>query len=52
MGRQARLLELDPKYVDVIILRWQEQTGGQAMLDGDGRCFEDIAGNRIGSGAP
>ena len=23
-GRQARLIELDPKYVDVIVRRWQE----------------------------
>ena len=26
-GRQARLIELDPKYVDMIILRWQEFSG-------------------------
>ena len=36
-GRQARLIELDPKYVDTIILRWQEFSGGAAVLDGDGR---------------
>jgi DNA modification methylase len=29
-GRRARLIELDPKYVDVIVQRWQEVTGGQA----------------------
>ena len=33
-GRQARLVELDPKYVDAIILRWQEFSGGGAVLDG------------------
>jgi DNA modification methylase len=38
-GRQARLVELDPKYVDTIILRWQEFSGGGAVLDGDGRSF-------------
>lgn len=27
-GREARLMELDPKYVDVIVRRWQEFTGG------------------------
>ena len=27
-GRHARLIELDPKYVDTIILRWQEFSGG------------------------
>ena len=26
-GRRARLIELDPKYVDVIVRRWQEMTG-------------------------
>lgn len=29
-GRRARLIELDPKYVDVIVQRWQEASGGQA----------------------
>jgi DNA modification methylase len=42
-GRQARLIELDPKYVDVIVARWQEFSGGTAMLDGDGRSFAAAA---------
>ena len=29
-GRRARLIELDPKYVDVIVKRWEEFTGGKA----------------------
>ena len=45
-GRQARLVELDPKYVDVIIMRWQEFSGGTATLDGDGRSFEEIVAGR------
>jgi DNA modification methylase len=45
-GRQARLVELDPKYVDVIILRWQEFSGGTAILDGKGRSYNDIAAER------
>ncbi|TAN63169.1 MAG: site-specific DNA-methyltransferase [Magnetospirillum sp.] len=45
-GRQARLLELDPKYVDVIVLRWQEETGKAAVLDGDGRPFSELATER------
>ena len=44
--RQARLVELDPKYCDVIVRRWQEWTGEQAMLEGDGRSFGEIAGAR------
>ena len=30
-GREARLMELDPKYCDVIIKRWQEFTGKKAI---------------------
>ena len=45
-GRQARLIELDPKYCDVIVRRWQEFSGGAAVLDGDGRTYGDIAGER------
>ncbi len=45
-GRHGRLVELDPKYVDTIILRWQDFSGGAAVLDGDGRRFEEIAAGR------
>ena len=41
-GRQARLLELDPKYADVIVRRWQDYTGQSAVLDGDGRSFDAL----------
>jgi DNA modification methylase len=50
-GRQARLVELDPKYVDVIILRWQEFSGGTAALDGNGRSYEEIAAGREAAAA-
>jgi DNA modification methylase len=39
-------IELDPKYVDVIVQRWQSLTGKQAVLDGDGHTFEAIAAKR------
>jgi DNA modification methylase len=45
-GRQARLIELDPRYCDVIIRRWQEFSGGTATLDGNGRGYEEIAASR------
>jgi DNA modification methylase len=48
MGRVCYGCELDPKYVDVIIRRWQQYTGKQAVLDGDGRTFDEIAEERIG----
>jgi DNA modification methylase len=45
-GRRAGLIELDPRYVDTIILRWQEFSGGAATLDGDGRTYDGIAAER------
>jgi len=36
-------IELDPKYVDVVIQRWQTLSGKKAKLDDDGRTFEDVA---------
>jgi DNA modification methylase len=39
-------LELDPKYVDVIVQRWQQLAGKKATLDGDGRVFDDITVGR------
>ena len=39
-GRRAWLAELDPKYVDVIVQRWQEGTGGSATHATTGQSFE------------
>ena len=39
-GRRARLLELDPRYVDVIVQRWQGTTGGSASHAASGHGFE------------
>jgi DNA methylase len=36
-------LEIDPKYIDTVIIRWQNLTGGKATLDDDGRTFEPVA---------
>jgi site-specific DNA-methyltransferase (adenine-specific) len=38
-GRVARLMELDPKYCDVIVKRWQDFTGKQAVLESTGQIF-------------
>jgi hypothetical protein len=35
-------VELDPRYADVICQRWQQFSGKQAVLHGDGRGFEQI----------
>jgi DNA modification methylase len=45
-GRRARLIELDPKYVDVIVERWQVQTGEKAVLAGEDRTFADLKAAR------
>jgi DNA modification methylase len=42
-GRHGRLVELDPRYCDVIVQRWQAWAGDVATLHGDGRSFEEIA---------
>jgi ParB-like chromosome segregation protein Spo0J len=42
VGRVAYGLEIEPRYVDVAILRWQELTKLEATLEGDGRSFEEI----------
>jgi DNA modification methylase len=40
-GRRARLIELDPKYVDVIVKRWQEFSGKQATHQATGVMFNE-----------
>jgi DNA modification methylase len=45
-GRVCYGMEVDPKYVDVVVNRWQQLSGDQAHLDGDGRTFDQIAEER------
>jgi DNA modification methylase len=40
-------IDLDPRYVDVAVRRWQDFTGHQATLDGDGRTFDEIKAARV-----
>lgn len=46
-GRVNRSMELDPKYCDVMVIRWQNFTGKKATLDGDGRTFDELAAERL-----
>jgi DNA modification methylase len=47
-GRTARVVELDPLYVDLIIRRWQVYTGGQAINANTGAPFDELVTNRSG----
>jgi DNA modification methylase len=39
-------LEIDPRYVDVLVSRWEKLTGKKATLQTDGRTFEQMAAER------
>jgi site-specific DNA-methyltransferase (adenine-specific)/site-specific DNA-methyltransferase (cytosine-N4-specific) len=45
-GRAGLGTEISPAYCDVIISRWQNFTGKQATLDGDGRTFDEVKAAR------
>lgn len=45
-GRHVYGMELDENYCDVIVRRWQEFTGEDATLDGDGRTFAEVQAER------
>ena len=49
-NRQARLMEIDPKYADCIVRRYQQYTGKQAVLEGGG-SFDEVALERAGATA-
>jgi DNA modification methylase len=46
-GRCIYAMELDPKYCDVAVKRWQDFTGQKATLESTGRTFDDIAPDRL-----
>jgi len=45
-GRRAFLMEIDPLYSDVIVMRWEKLTGRKALLECDGRPFEEVRAER------
>lgn len=44
LGRTAYGVEIDPRYVDVIVKRWQDYTGKAAILESSGRTFDEEGG--------
>jgi DNA modification methylase len=45
LGRRCNTMEVDPRFTDVVVRRWQELTGKQAVLSG-GTSFSQIAAER------
>jgi len=48
-GRKARVMEIDPAYCDVIVQRWQDYRRREAVLDGSGQSFREVAIARAGN---
>lgn len=46
LGRRCYAMELSPIFVDVGVRRWQRLTGKEAVLEGDGRTWREIAEER------
>jgi hypothetical protein len=46
-GRPCHAIELEPRYVDVAVRRWQAFTGHAAVLEADGRSFAAVAEERL-----
>lgn len=46
INRKCMGMELDPKYCDVIIKRWQDYTGESAVLEETGQSFQDLGAAR------
>ena len=49
-GRQARVLEIDPRYCDVICRRFMEFSGKPAILEATGETFAAVSAARAGGG--
>jgi DNA modification methylase len=47
MDRRCFAIEIDPRYVDVAVLRWQDLTGKQATLEGHGATFQHVKEGRM-----
>jgi DNA modification methylase len=50
-GRHIYAMELDERYCDVIVKRWQDFTGQDAIMEGEGKTFNEIAEQRYGEAA-
>ena len=46
IGRRAFCIEIDPRYVDVAVRRWQQFTGRDAVLESTGQTFDELLAGR------
>lgn len=46
-GRHCRMIEIDPRFCDVIIRRWQEFTGKEAIHEATGKTFQELEETRL-----
>ena len=51
VGRHARAIEIEPRFVDVAIRRWQAFTRKDAIHIPSGRCFDELAEQRADNAA-
>jgi len=42
LGRNCYSVEIEPRFVDVIVTRWQNFTGRAAILAGCNKTFEEV----------
>jgi DNA modification methylase len=50
LGRRCFAMELSPGYCDVVVQRWENRTGGKAVLEGTGEGFGVVGVGRDGAG--
>jgi DNA modification methylase len=46
LGRRCRAMEISPVFVDGSVRRWEKATGKEAILDGTGKTFREVGGER------
>lgn len=49
LGRMARCIEIDPRYVETSIMRWQNFTGSEAVLEETGQTYAEVVACRQNS---
>lgn len=52
LKRAARIMELDPRFIDVIINRWQDLTGRTARLEETGESWSEVRARRAAEPEP